>query len=203
MVVPPIGPKNNALDYEQNQEANFDVQIYSPDLPVDPGLGEVNEAVRKLPQANRSPHPILSFTGINADEALATQTLEAPLSPIAWLADYDADILMIGCDQSFNVSLHWGEQLAGRRTFIRWALISGGVVECPKMPGCAQGFDWVRGRLGAIARSTTLESVLFEAIPLRDLLNLTVGWIREDPRALLCDRTGCPHCASVRAHVRL
>ena len=110
---------------------------------------------------------------------------------------------MMGRDQRANVSLHLAEQLAGRKTFIRWALTASGVVECNQMPGCSDGFELVRGRLGAITRSTTLNAVVMEAIPLRDLLNLSVGWIREDPRALLCDQTGCPHCASVRAEVRV
>jgi aminoglycoside 3-N-acetyltransferase len=203
MIVPTIGPNDNAMEYGQNPDANLEAVIFSSDLPVDPQLGEVNETIRKLPDAQRSEHPILSFAGINAAEALAAQTLDAPLGSIAWLGDYDADVLMIGCEQSYNVSIHWGEQLAGRRSFTRWALTPGGVVECPNMPGCVQGFNWVRGRLGAITRRTMLGTVLFEAIPVRDLLNLTVGWIREDPRALLCDRTGCPHCSSVRAAVRV
>jgi hypothetical protein len=39
-------------------------------------------------------------------------------------------------------------------------------------------------------------------IPLRDLIHIAVGWVREDPRALLCDRLGCERCAAVRADVR-
>lgn len=203
MVTPSVGPENNALEYGSESKANLNAAIYAADLPVDPQLGSVNEVLREHPQAERSIHPILSFSGINADEALAAQTLESPLGPIEWLANYDGDILMMGCDQRANVALHLAEQLAGRKTFTRWALTAGGVVECSEMPGCSEGFEQMRGRLGAIARTTTLNAVVLEAIPLRDLLNLVAGWIREDPRALLCDRTGCPHCASVRNDVRV
>ena len=202
MIVPAIGPPDNAMEYGTHDEANLDASIFDLNLPVDQDLGSVNEMLRLHPKAQRSHHPLLSFVGFNADEALAAQSLDAPLGPIAWLADYDGDVLMIGCDQRANISLHWGEQLAGRRSFVRWALTTSGVVECVNMPGCAQGFERVRGRLGAITRRTSLNAIVLEAIPVRDLLNMTVGWIREDPRALLCDRMGCPHCASVRADVR-
>ncbi len=203
MVTPSVGPDGNALEYGLEDEANLQAEIFRRDLPVDPELGSVNEAIRMHPGAGRSSHPILSFTGINADEALEAQSLEAPLGPIEWLANYDGDVLMMGCDQRANVSLHLAEQLAGRKTFVRWALTAAGVVECHDLPGCSDGFELVRGRLAAIARTTTLKAVVLEAIPLRDLLNLVVGWIHEDPRALLCDRTGCPHCATVRAEVRV
>jgi aminoglycoside 3-N-acetyltransferase len=203
MLTPSVGPEANAVEYGGHEEANLRAEIFHPDLPIDPGLGRVNAALLENPQAQRSSHPILSFVGINASEALATQSLEAPFGPIEWLANYDGDVLMMGCDQRANVSLHLGEQLAGRKTFTRWALSAEGVLECHHMPGCSDGFELVRGRLGTITRTTTLNAVVLEAIPLRDLLNLTVGWIREDPRALLCDRVGCPHCASVRAEVRV
>jgi aminoglycoside 3-N-acetyltransferase len=203
MITPSMGPIDNALEYGQHDDANLQAEIFSPDLTVDPSLGRVNERMRKHAQALRSSHPILSFVGFNSEEALAAQSLESPLGPVEWLANFDGDVVMIGSDQRANVAIHLGEQLAGRKTFVRWALTSSGVVECRKMPGCSEGFELVRGRLGAIVRSTTLNAVLIEAIPLRDLVNLVVGWIREDPRALLCDRTGCPHCAVVRSEVRV
>jgi aminoglycoside 3-N-acetyltransferase len=203
MIIPNVGPSDNAVEYGSDDEGNFAAAIFDRDLAIDPRLGKVNELLRKHPRAERSSHPILSFVGINADEALGSQSLEAPMGPIEWLANYDGDVLMMGCDQSANIAIHLGEQLAGRKTFIRWALTNVGVVECKNMPGCADGFELIRGRLGTIIRSTTLNAVVMEAIPLRDLLNLAVGWIREDPRALLCDRAGCPHCASVRAEVRV
>ncbi len=150
----------------------------------------------------RSRHPILSFSAKNAEEALVNQTLDHPLAPIEWLAEYDADVLLIGADHRRNVSLHWAEQLAGRKTFVRWALTSDGIVECSNMPGCSEGFNMVVGKLQGVARRTKLGDGRIEAVALRDLLHITTNWIREDPRALLCERTGCPHCAAVRAELR-
>ena len=42
-----------------------------------------------------------------------------------------------------------------------------------------------------------------ELIPVRDLIHIAVGWIRQDPRALLCEQPGCSRCQAVRASVRV
>lgn len=202
MVVPRVGPPDNALDYGADPESNLEAAIFNRQMPVDPSLGPAPEAFRTLPETDRSDHPILSFSAQNASEALNIQTLDHPLAPVQWLAEYDADVLLIGADHRSNVSLHWAEQLAGRKTFVRWALTPAGVVECSNMPGCSEGFNVIGGKLQGIVRRVTLGSGRIEAVPLRDLLHIATTWIREDPRALLCERTGCPHCAAVRASVR-
>jgi aminoglycoside 3-N-acetyltransferase len=202
MVVPQVGPPENAMEYGTQLETNLDAEVFTPNMPVDSDLGEAPESFRALEDSDRSLHPILSFLAKNAGEALDVQTLVHPLAPIQWLAEYDADVLLIGADHRQNVSLHWAEQLAGRKTFVRWALTSTGVVECSNMPGCSEGFNIVVGKLQGIVRRVNLGSGRVEAVALRDLLHITTNWIREDPRAMLCERTGCPHCAAVRASVR-
>ncbi len=53
---------------------------------------------------------------------------------------------------------------------------------------------WVGSRAGSRCGAGWVETV-----PLRDLINLTMGWIHEDPQALLCDRPSCATCRAVRA----
>lgn len=202
MVIPSVGPPHNALDYETDTEGNLDAELFDPEMPVDQDLGMAAEAFRQLSASRRSGHPILSFSAQNADEALNIQTQDHPLAPVQWLAEYDADVLLIGADHCHNICLHWAEQLAGRKTFVRWALTASGVVECTNMPGCSDGFNVIVGKLQGVVRRVELGSGRIEAVPLRDLLHIATTWIREDPRALLCERTGCPHCAAVRAAVR-
>ena len=202
LVIPPVGPANNAVEYGSFEQENLDAQVFDRDLPVDPDLGPAAEAFRRLDGIARSPHPILSFCAQNAAEALEMQTLDHPLGPVEWLAEYDADVLLIGADHRSNFSLHWAEQLAGRKTFMRWALTRAGVVECTNMPGCSEGFNLIVGKLQGVARRVQIGQGRIEAVALRDLLHIATNWIKEDPRALLCERTGCPHCAAVRASVR-
>jgi len=201
LVTPPFGPPDNGLRYGDDP-ANPEAELFRTDLPVDSDLGEVVEAFRLHPTTERSLHPALSFCGLRASEALAAQTLEEPLGTVRWLAEGDADVLLIGVDHRRNVSLHHAERVAGRRQFTRWALTERGVVTCPRYPGCPEGFEAIDGRLGGTARQTTVGGQEISAIPLRDLIHIAAGWIGADPRALLCDRSGCERCADVRLSVR-
>lgn len=201
MVVPADGPPGNGLVYGDNGR-NLTADFFTSDLPADADLGPVAEALRQHPESARSIHPLYSFAGVGCQDGLATQTLDDPLSPLAWLADNDGDVLLLGAGARANVALHLAERLAGRKQFVRWALTPQGVVECPACPGCREGFPAVGQRLRGIARRAPLGEAALTWIPLRDLVHITVGWIREDPRALLCDRPDCPACRDVRAAVR-
>jgi aminoglycoside 3-N-acetyltransferase len=201
LIVPRLGPPDNGLTYGETM--NNDADIFGPDLPSDPAMGAFAEALRRHPQAQRSSHPALSFAGVRAEDVLAAQTLDDPWGPVRALADEDADILSLGADPRTNVSLHWAERLAGRKPFLRWALTGQGVVECPNYPGCSDGFPAIEARLQGIARQVRLGDDRLQVVPLRDLVHLAVAWMRQDPRALLCDRLGCERCAVVRASVRV
>jgi aminoglycoside 3-N-acetyltransferase len=203
MVIPTVGPPDNAIDYGSTDEENLTAEFFRLEMPADAAMGVVAEALRQHSMATRSSHPILSFSGVNAEEALQSQTLEDPLAPIGWLAEYDGDVLLLGVGHTVNTSLHFAEKKAGRKQFIRWALTTQGVVECPDWPGCSDGFQAIAARLEGVVRRVPLGESAAEAIPLRDLIHITVSWIHEDPRALLCDRLGCERCASVRASVRV
>jgi aminoglycoside 3-N-acetyltransferase len=203
MVTPAVGPPDNAINYGDALGLNNDAMFFTPDLPADPDMGDVAEIIRCHPDARRSSHPILSFAGLNVDEALESQSIEDPFAPISWLADFDGDVLLVGVDHTANVSLHYSEKAAGRVQFTRWALTPEGVVACPGFPGCPDGFQAIAPRLEAVVRRVQVGHGTIEAIPLRDLVNIAVGWIHEDPRAMLCDRLGCPRCSTTRALVRL
>lgn len=203
MVVPPVGPPNNAVSYQQEPGQNEMADFFKPDLPADRSIGVLAETLRQHPEAERSHHPILSFTGVNAERYLEVQTLEEPLAPIGQLADADGDVLLLGVDHRSDCAIYYAERQAGRHRFTRWALTPDGVVECPNMPGCPDGFRRINERLSGIRRRTELGQARLEAVPLRDLIHLTSGWIRQEPMALLCDRPSCPRCSAVRAVVEV
>jgi aminoglycoside 3-N-acetyltransferase len=199
MITPEVGPSDNGMSYGDATDHNASAQFFHPDLPADPEMGSLAEVLRKAHGASRSDHPLLSFSGIGAVDVLDAQSLEDPLAPIAALAEMDADVILLGVDHTANVSLHHAERLAGRRGFVRWALTPTGVVECPGMPGCSNGFPAIAGRLEGIVRRATLGPVTIESFPLRDLLHVATGWMRIDPRALLCDDETCARCSAVRS----
>jgi aminoglycoside 3-N-acetyltransferase len=198
MIIPPVGPADNAIDYNRGAAMNPMAEIFSTKMPVDPVLGVVAEAFRNHPESRRSNHPILSFSGVNADPGLAAQSLEEPLAPIGWLAEQDGDVLLIGTNHTANTSLHYAEKVGGRRQFTRWALTRQGTVCCPDFPGCSACFQEIRPRLRGVVRRVQLGPGLIECVPIRDLVNITTGWLRAEPLAMLCIQEHCRLCSAIR-----
>jgi len=198
MVVPDIGPPNNGLAYGTFADANRQARFFQSKMPVDRLIGMIPEMFRLHPKALRSLHPILSFTGVNADRFLESQTIAEPLAPFRLLANEQAWVLLMGVDHTVNTALHYAEKLAGRKQFVRWALTPNGVVECPGFPGCSDGFDAFAPRLAHIVRKKWVGKALIQAIPLVDLIQIALTRLNEDPLALLCDHSYCERCSSVR-----
>ena len=198
MVIPEDGPPDNGLPYGSARDANLLAEFFRPNLPADKSLGVIPEALRRYPKSQRSAHPILSFCGVSADQVLSSQTLAEPLAPIRRLLEAGGYVLLLGVDHTKNTSIHYGEKLAGRKQFVRWALTPRGVVQCPDIPGCSKGFNAIAPRLAAIARQVQAGDAQVQAVPLGDLVETTRMWIMEDPLALLCNRPGCLECNAAR-----
>ncbi len=201
MVTPETGPDGNGITYGSGKDTNLLAEFFHPDMPADKTMGVVAETLRRLPAARRSSHPILSFAGVNVDEALQAQTLESPLAPIEKLMQQEAWVLLVGVNHTSNTSIHYAEKLAGRKQFIRWALTVQGVRECPGWSGCSDGFEAAAPALAGITRKVTVGNSLIQALPLGPMVEAVAQLIRSDPLALLCDRPDCGRCQGVRAAV--
>lgn len=201
MLTPEVGPPENAIIYGSGKDTNRMAEIYHPDMPADTMMGAVAEALRTHPKADRSIHPILSFAGINAGQILGSQTTREPLLPIQTLIDDEGWVLLLGVDQTVNTSIHYGEQLAGRKQFIRWALTPQGVIPCPGFPGCSDGFEAISPHLAEVNRSVKLGEAVIQAIPLINLVDAVCTMLKGDPSALLCEREDCERCNAVRASI--
>ena len=198
MVTPMVGPPNNGLTYGKDDGLNKMAEPFYPDMPVDPMIGILAEALRKHPAAKRTSHPIQSFAGLNADAVLDSQTIYDPLAPIGSLIDHDGWVLLLGVDHTVNTSIHYAEKLAGRRQFIRWALTRDRIVECPGFPGDSSGFNQIAGDLEKDLRRVEIGNATVQAIPLKKLIQAGVDQIKQDPLALLCQREDCERCGAIR-----
>jgi aminoglycoside 3-N-acetyltransferase len=201
MVIPEVGPPDNAIIYGSGKDTNRMAEIYRSDMPVDTMMGVVAESLRIHPKAFRSVHPILSFVGINAKPILDFQTIKEPLLPIQKLMDGEGWVLLLGVDQTVNTSIHYGEQLTGRKQFVRWALTAKGVIPCQRFPGCSDGFEAITLHLGGVIHRVELGEAVIQAIPLVNLVDTVCGVLKEDPLALLCGREDCERCNAVRASI--
>jgi aminoglycoside 3-N-acetyltransferase len=177
-------------------------EFFTPKMPADPLMGIIPETLRKLPNAHRTAHSILSFAGVNIDWALGTQTTAEPLAPIRALQERDGWVLLLGVDHTVNTSIHYAERLAGRRTFTRWALTPKGVRECPGFPGCSAGFQAIAPDLERYTRRVTIGDAAVQAVPLKMLFKVVLTRIKKDPLALLCQQADCERCNQVRKSVQ-
>jgi aminoglycoside 3-N-acetyltransferase len=198
MITPQVGPPNNGITYGMDGDLNKMAQPYTMSMPADPMMGILPETLRNHPLAKRTSHPILSFASLNADLALGAQTLYEPFAPIGALADQDGWVVLINVDHSVNTSIHYAEKLAGRKRFIRWALLGNRVVECPNFPGDSSGFDTIESYLRPDTRRVDIGEAIIQAVPLRRLFEAVQELIKKDPLALLCQRSDCERCSAIR-----
>jgi aminoglycoside 3-N-acetyltransferase len=198
MLVPEIGPPNNGIKYGDHADRNLMAEFFTTEMPSDRLMGILSETLRTYPTAQRSSHPILSFCGVNADRFLQCQTLAEPLGPIRVLTATGGWVLLLGVDHTVNTSIHYAEQLAGRKQFVRWALTLQGVVECPGFPGCSDGFEALAPKLVHVTRQARVGKATVQAILLADLIAFAVGWVEADPTAMLCKNSYCERCTELR-----
>jgi len=203
MITPEVGPPNNGIKYGTGREANKMAHIFHPNMPVDSAMGIISETLRQHPEACRSLHPILSFTGINAEKFLDSQSYAEPLQPIQVLVESGGWVLLLGVDHTRNTAIHYAERLAGRNQFIRWALTSHGIRTIPGWPGCSGGFQALAPILEGVTRQIHVGPGLVQAIPIPDLVESARAWIARDPLALLCRREDCERCNQIREDVRI
>lgn len=201
MVVPEVGPPNNAISYGSQRDQNRLAEPFRPGMPADKMMGILPEILRKHPAAVRTFHPILSFCGVEMEAVLATQTIFNPLAPVASLADQDGWVLLLGVDHTVNTAIHYAEKLANRKQFIRWGLTPERVVECPNFPGDSSGFEVIAPELEGFSRFADVQNVRIQAVPLKPLLEVVVQRLRSDPTALLCTREDCERCNEIRSDV--
>lgn len=199
MVTPGEGPPNNGITYGSGEDLNRMAEPFSLYMPPDKMMGTLPRQLLQEKGVTRTSHPILSFAGLGADDILPTQTLSDPLAPIGALREKDGWVVLINVDHTVNTSIHYGEKLAGRRQFVRWAMVPGRIVECPGYPGDSSGFNAIEEHLLPHTRRVDLDGGAFiQAVPLKRLTDVTVELIKKNPLALLCQREDCERCNAVR-----
>ena len=201
MITPEVGPPDNAIQYGSGRLTNRLAEFFQADMRADREMGVVAESLRTYPGAIRSTHPILSFAGLHASPILEAQSIREPLLPIQKLLERDGWVLLLGVGQTVNTSIHYAEQLAGRKQFMRWALTTRGVIPCQGFSGCSDGFAEIAPRLEEAVHQQELGEAVIQAIPVAHLVQAVCELLQENPTALLCEREDCERCRAIRQSV--
>jgi aminoglycoside 3-N-acetyltransferase len=198
MVTPEVGPPNNGITYGKDRDLNRMAIPFHHDLQPDKMMGFLPHTLLLQEGSSRTAHPILSFGGIGVDHLLISQSLHQPLAPIGALADHDGWVILINVDHTVNTSIHYAEKLAGRKQFLRWAMVGDRIVKCLGFPGDSSGFNAVEEHVRDETRVVRVNNAVIQAVPLKRLFAAVQELIKKDPLALLCQRSDCERCNAVR-----
>lgn len=202
MIIPESGPEDNDLVYGTGHEANLEASVYAFDLPADREDSEAGEALRRYPHTFRSNHPFFSLTGLGLDAALVSHPADDPYAPVRALGELGGWVALMGAEAADIFSLHYAEQLAGRKQFTRWALTADGIQAVPHFPGCPNGFHKVFYYLQDELHRIQVGEREWFAMQLDVLLDTAIALIREDAFALLCNDLHCTRCNLVRDAIK-
>jgi len=203
IVTPQVGPDLNGMDYGVDGDVDHELEFWRPDLPVHETIGAIPNMLLRHWDARRSSHPVLSFAAVgrDAETLLATQTLDDPFAPLAWLADHGGDVLLIGVTHRVNTVIHVGERRSGRKQFVRWALTPNRVEEF-SWPNDSSAFDALADPLRPATLQGRIGSAIVQRIPARTIVETAESLIRNDPFALLCASPSCERCRDARALIQ-
>lgn len=187
--------------------------------PYDPAntpslTGAITEAFRKLPGAVRSLHATHPVAATGEGAARLVEGHDAchafgEGSPLWRLWEQDGWVLLMGCDNLSNSTIHTAEEIAGVPYLDRsreTRMLRDGVMVSVTLrrPGCSRGFgilDEELNRRGTVryGRIGDAEARLMKS---RGLVEVALDRLRADPAALLCHLSDCEACLEARRMIQ-
>ena len=163
---------------------------FSEDLPIDPEIGAVPEALRRSMPHARGPHPMMSFiaAGERAADLVGAARLDWPLGPVEALAELGGCVLVLGVGHDKDTAIHLAEQRLGRSRFWRYAKAAEGVwMELPNIPGESDAFGDIEPELSGVTSEARIGPCRARRVAVRDVLAAATRMILADPAALLTE----------------
>ena len=198
--VPGLMPARNGIK-------SYDALIakeYPDGVPFDTGSNEVSEKdmglfpkiVLEHPGRVRGNNSLNSFTaaGPEAERLVDRQTDSDAYAPFDSLYEMDGYVLLIGVGLDSATAIHYAEQRAGRKPFIRWARGAAGQSVPVRTGGCSRGFEKLSGVLEPYEKRAYVYQSLFRCYRIRDLVDACEEVFRKDPYAARCKDPGCRCC---------
>ncbi|MFX0095973.1 MAG: AAC(3) family N-acetyltransferase [Candidatus Hodarchaeota archaeon] len=131
--------KPSELNYTPKAGVN---KVYSPaSNEIHKSMGIIPKYVLSIAGRMRGNHPLGSFTAIGskAKEIIEKQTPDNVYDPLTELSKDNGLLVLMGVDLTTATAIHYAEELAGRRMFIRWTNDVFGSPIMVKIGGCSYG----------------------------------------------------------------
>lgn len=143
----------------------------------------------------RGNHPLNSFTAVgkHAERLASAQDPRNVYGPLAELCRGGGKVLLIGVSLCCATILHYGEQLAGRTPFVRWARTEHGSI--PVFAGsCSEGFERLAPLLRPLEKTQLVGQSLWTCYDAREMAELSAVEIRKNPQITQCSDPCCDRC---------
>lgn len=187
----------NGCDYDVlTAKLGVNPRVYSPQSNDIDGqiMGAIPSAVLSMPDRIRGNHPLNSFAAVGplAEDLVGCQKPLDVYAPLRALVAVDGFVLLMGVGFKRMTLLHHAEQLAGRKTFRRWATGPDGMPITVEAGGC--GFGDFERVLSPITRETRVGQSIWRALPARDAAEAAARAIQENPDITRCGNPDCLEC---------
>jgi aminoglycoside 3-N-acetyltransferase len=200
-VGPPPGrrPERNGWDYEGFNPENWPGmgRVFTVESSeVSKEMGAIPAAVLRREGRVRGDHPIDSFTSLGAlaSELIQGQTPADVHAPLRRLCELNGQVVLVGVGLESLTLLHYAEQVAGRRPFIRWANGLDGQVLEVRTGGCSDGFPKLDKSLAGIEQPLRVGNSQWRSLPAAQVVDAAVDAMAVDLSITACDRADCGRC---------
>jgi len=200
-IYPPkhLRPKQNATsDFTYFENKRYGTKVFtvdSNDITTE-DMGILPYTLVNMANRKRGNNPLNSMSAIGdyANELVNDQSAIDVWAPFRKLCDLNGYVLLIGVHLHRATIIHYAEQMAGRVPFVRWANNQDGIPSICNTGGCSHGFENFTRLLTPIEKSITVGNSLWRCFPAKEMVDICVKTIQDDPNITRCQNPNCGRC---------
>lgn len=201
-VYPPqnMRPKRNGTgDYSYFEKRQYDPpRIFtteSNDISRE-DMGTIPYTLLNMPSRKRGYNPLNSFAAIGdwAEDLVRNQSADRVYAPFEELCQRDGYVVLMGVNLDRATIIHYAEQVAGRKLFIRWAKNLQGETFPVSVGSCSGGFESFSDLLKPIEKTITVGNSHWRCFPAKEMVDICSNAIKAKPDITRCSVPDCERC---------
>jgi aminoglycoside 3-N-acetyltransferase len=159
-------------------------------------MGIIPYTLLNMPSRKRGYNPLNSFAAVGkyADELVREQSTENVWAPFQKLYEHSGYVLLVGVNLNNATVIHYAEQIAGRKQFIRWANNLKGEPDICRVGSCSNGFNNFAEILKPIEKNIMVGSSYWRCFPAIDIVDICAKAMLEKPEISHCHNPNCERC---------